>query len=289
MSEVLDALPVVNVAQVPHRSPFRYPGGKTWLVPRVRQWLSRFRPPAAELIEPFAGGASVGLAAVFEDLAERATLVELDAEVAAVWETILGEDGARLAEAVRAFRPTREELQRAVAAGGESPFHLALATLLRNRTRRGGILAPGAGVMKCGESGRGLFSRWYPDTLSTRILALAARRDRFRVLRGDGVEVLRQHRDRADVVFFIDPPYLGAGRRLYTHAEIDHPALFAAVAGLQGDWLMTYDDAAEIRQLAARHGFRTRAVPMKNTHHACKRELLIGRSLDWLDAADREP
>ena len=23
----------VNVASVPHRSPFRYPGGKTWLVP----------------------------------------------------------------------------------------------------------------------------------------------------------------------------------------------------------------------------------------------------------------
>ncbi|MBN2594284.1 MAG: hypothetical protein JXA81_12320, partial [Sedimentisphaerales bacterium] len=31
---------VVNVASVPLRSPFRYPGGKTWLVPYVRQWLS---------------------------------------------------------------------------------------------------------------------------------------------------------------------------------------------------------------------------------------------------------
>jgi hypothetical protein len=30
---------VVNVSTVPHRSPFRYPGGKTWLVPRVRDWL----------------------------------------------------------------------------------------------------------------------------------------------------------------------------------------------------------------------------------------------------------
>lgn len=26
-------LRVVNVASVPQRSPFRYPGGKTWLVP----------------------------------------------------------------------------------------------------------------------------------------------------------------------------------------------------------------------------------------------------------------
>jgi DNA adenine methylase len=28
---------IVNVASVPQRSPFRYPGGKTWLVPIVRQ------------------------------------------------------------------------------------------------------------------------------------------------------------------------------------------------------------------------------------------------------------
>src|ERR1700674_1531455 len=29
----------VNVASVPQRSPFRYPGGKTWLIPYIRSWL----------------------------------------------------------------------------------------------------------------------------------------------------------------------------------------------------------------------------------------------------------
>jgi DNA adenine methylase len=47
---------VVNVASVPQRSPFRYPGGKTWLVPYVRLWLSSITPPLQELMEPFAGG-----------------------------------------------------------------------------------------------------------------------------------------------------------------------------------------------------------------------------------------
>jgi hypothetical protein len=44
---------IVNVASVPHRSPFRYPGGKTWLVPRVRRWL--LSPPKRpnEFIELF--------------------------------------------------------------------------------------------------------------------------------------------------------------------------------------------------------------------------------------------
>jgi DNA adenine methylase len=62
---------LVNVASVPHRSPFRYPGGKTWLIPRIRTWLLSHPTKPTELIEPFAGGASVSLAAVFEDLVCR--------------------------------------------------------------------------------------------------------------------------------------------------------------------------------------------------------------------------
>ena len=51
---------VVNVASVPQRSPFRYPGGKTWLVPCVRQWLQSLEKRPTVLVEPFAGGAIIG-------------------------------------------------------------------------------------------------------------------------------------------------------------------------------------------------------------------------------------
>jgi DNA adenine methylase len=76
---------IVNVAAVPHRSPFRYPGGKTWLVPYTRKWLASLRDKPKELAEVFAGGAIVGLSALFDDQVERLTLVELDDDVAAVW------------------------------------------------------------------------------------------------------------------------------------------------------------------------------------------------------------
>lgn len=49
----------VNVASVPQRSPFRYPGGKTWLVPYIREWLQSKTMPPARLTEPFAGRAIV--------------------------------------------------------------------------------------------------------------------------------------------------------------------------------------------------------------------------------------
>src|SRR5690554_6260073 len=82
---------VVNVSSVPQRSPFRYPGGKTWLIPVVRKWLKQSKETKT-LIEPFAGGGIVSLTAAFESLADKIVMVELDHEVAAVWEVIVNGD-----------------------------------------------------------------------------------------------------------------------------------------------------------------------------------------------------
>src|SRR4051812_8776513 len=79
---------VVNVSSVPQRSPFRYPGGKTWLIPEIRKWLFQQNSHAARLIEPFAGGGIVSLTSAFEHLAEQVVMVERDEEVAAVWNVI---------------------------------------------------------------------------------------------------------------------------------------------------------------------------------------------------------
>jgi len=285
-------LPVFNVASVPQRSPFRYPGGKTWLVPYVRLWLAACKPRPSELIEPFAGGAIVGLTAAFEGLVQRVVLVEKDQDVAAVWQTILDpEQAAWLADAVAAFQPTPESVRAALAPTDRelSLRERAFRTLLRNRVQRGGILAPGAGLLKLGENRRGLASRWYPQTLRRRILAIARCGERIRFRSGDGLQVLRENQDRPEVAFFIDPPYTTAGRRLYTHSEVDHPELFRLAAGLRGDFLMSYDDAPEIRRLAAHCGFALAPVPMKSTHHAVKFELLIGRNLDWLAGLAASP
>ena len=89
----------------------------------------------------------------------------------------------------------------------------------------------------------------------------------------------------------IDPPYTAAGKkagkRLYTHNELDHEALFAVADTLQGDFLMTYDNADGVRALAERHNFDVEAIAMKNTHHAEMTELLISRNLDWVRRSEK--
>ncbi len=106
-SDELESLKIVNVASVPQRSPFRYPGGKTWFISKLRQWLhsQHFNPKL--LIEPFAGGGIVSLTALFEDLVEEALMVELDEEIAAVWKTIVDGDAEWLANRILAFDMTK--------------------------------------------------------------------------------------------------------------------------------------------------------------------------------------
>lgn len=273
---------MVNVASIPQRSPFRYPGGKTWLVPRIREWLTHLPRRPARLVEPFAGGGIVGLTAVFEGLAPAVTLVELDPDVASVWHTILNGGGPALAHRIRSFEVSPESVAAALGSPARTLEERAFVTILRNRVNRGGILAPGAGRVRRGENGRGLASRWYPETLCRRILAIDAVKDRIEFLEADGLDFLARHGSDPDLVWFIDPPYTVAGTRLYRYCEIDHERLFQLAGSLAGGFLMTYDDAPMVRALAARHGFATAAVPMRNTHHACKMELLIGRDLTWL-------
>lgn len=277
---------VVNVASVPFRSPFRYPGGKTWLVPRIRQWLLSKPVKPALLVEPFAGGGIVGLTVAFESLADRVLLVERDPCVAAVWKTILGGDGEWLADRIVEFKLTARAVDTALADEAETTRDLAFQTILRNRVNRGGILAEGAGRVKHGENGKGLTSRWYPETLQKRILEIAEIRQRLAFIEGDGIEVMQNYADREDVAYFIDPPYTAAGKRagsrLYTYSELDHNELFAVTATVCGDFLMTYDHAEEIEAMAQSYGFDSEPIAMKNTHHAKMTELLIGPNLAWL-------
>lgn len=99
---------LVNVASVPQRSPFRYPGGKTWLQPRIRSWMNSLRVRPKVFIEPFAGGGSIGLTVAFENLAQHVVLCELDRQVAAVWETILLGEAEWLAGRILSFELTHD-------------------------------------------------------------------------------------------------------------------------------------------------------------------------------------
>lgn len=272
----------VNVGSVPQRSPFRYPGGKTWLIPHIRDWLKSRKPKPARLIEPFAGGAAVSMTAAFEALASHVIFSELDPRVAAVWRVITNGQAEWLAEQILAFDLTEENVKAELAREPVQLREIAFQTILRNRVQRGGIMAPGAGLIKTGEKDRGLRARWYPVTLARRIREINAQKSKLTFIEGDAFTLINENAEDADAVFYVDPPYTEAAKRLYLNWEIDHEVLFSALAECKGDFLMSYDNTPDILALVKKHGFNSKAVTMKSTHHAKMTELLIGRNLRWL-------
>lgn len=277
----------VNVASVPQRSPFRYPGGKTWFVPTFRDWIKNYYPKPEILIEPFAGGGIISLTALFEKLASRVVMVEIDEEIAAVWQSVVDGHAEWIAKKILSFQLTKESVMKEISKTDVDTKEKAFQTILKNRTLHGGILAEGSGFLKYGENGKGIHSRWYPATLYRRFINLKFIVDRITFRQEDGLNVIQEYSQRRDAVFFIDPPYTAggkkAGNRLYRHFTLDHERLFTFCESIKGDFLMTYDNADEVKAMAINHGFQMRLIPMTNTHHATIEELVIGRDLTWMD------
>ena len=273
-------------------SPFRYPGGKTWLAPKIRAWLSAASRPDSVFVEPFMGGGIASLVAVDGGFVRCAHVREMDKMVAAVWE-VIRTNPEPLVRKIQSFKMTAENAKAELAKRPRSPVGLAFQAVVMNRVRSGGIMTDGAGMINRGENDRGVLSRWYPDTLAKRIRQIHALRQKIQFKQGDGMELIDEHADNPRALFFVDPPYtLGqrkVGERLYRHSGIDHAKLFARMAEARGRFLMTYHESKTARRLAHRHGFKTTTAAMRTTRHIARRELLIVRGEDDLRAIRGKP
>jgi DNA adenine methylase len=230
------------------------------------------------MVEPFAGGASIGLHLVKQGLIETVLLNDLDPNVAGFWRTVFSASGNQaLCKLIEEFKPTVAELDRWIGAEPSDEVQAAFRFLLRNRTSRGGVVAPGAGMLREGENGKGVFSRWYSATLRQRLEMLFQYRHRFAVSNEDALTVLGA--DHGAAFWFIDPPYTcgsaAPGGRLYTLTNVDHRALFMAIKELNGPWLLTEHDDESIWEIAKEQALEPEMVSVRNAHHKKTHELIF--------------
>jgi DNA adenine methylase len=260
-------------------SPFRYPGGKSRLRATIINWISQlgFRP--THFVEPFAGGASVGLAIAELDLADHVTLAEIDPDVSAVWDVVLNGQATAFADQIRAFRLSRSTAAEVIAREPTDQLSRAFRCLLLNRISRAGIMAPGAGWLNRGEHDHGIASRWYPKTLSDRVTLTNALRDRITFVQRDGLQVLEQFAKEARAVAFVDPPYIvkgrGAGKRLYAHHDVGCDKLFKIVRAFSGAMIITYHRSVVVKRLSNEAGLELHTIKVQTGHTRPKRELIM--------------
>jgi DNA adenine methylase len=93
-------------------------------------------------------------------LATKVVMVERDPAVAAVWRAIVDGRADELAERVLDFELKPRLIQRVIEGQFRALVDRAFQCLVRNRLSRGGVMAPGAGLLNRGENDRGIGSRW---------------------------------------------------------------------------------------------------------------------------------
>lgn len=241
-----------------YASPLRYPGGKRRLAGFVKLILEANDLVGAEYAEVYAGGAGIALELLYEEYASRIHINDLDPTVHAFW--LAARDHADdLCRRVTSARLTIDEWkrQRAVfSSANPDPIDLGFATLYLNRTNRSGILTGGpiGGYHQSGPWR--LDARFRRDDLVRRIEKVGRFASRIEIYGLDALEFLSGavRTLPARSMLYLDPPYFVKGQEhLYVNAyrPEDHAAVADALAGAQRPWLVTYDDAAEIRELYA--------------------------------------
>lgn len=244
------------------KSPFRYPGGKAFLLPELHRAILSSDTEIAQYAEPFAGGAGAAIELLAAGIVRKIHLNDADRRIYAAWYSMLfrnDEFKKRLLETpltMDSWRNCREIVMHPDQWPDE--VDLGFATYFLNRTNRSGIVLGGGPIGGYEQKAKwNIDARYYLDTMLTRIDWIGKNKNRISISNLDAVNFIQKFDSRRakKTFFFIDPPYVGAGSRLYLNAMDDkkHRELAKAVRRKRSmsNWLMTYDDHPLIREVYA--------------------------------------
>jgi len=234
-------------------SPLRYPGGKWRIYPFFQRLIKLNKLVKPVYVEGYAGGASLGLSLLFNDVVSEIVLNDIDPAIYAFWKAVTTQ-GTEFIELLDSTPITTDEWlrQRAIYNDTASDLlSLGFATFYLNRTNYSGILNGGM-IGGRDQSGKyKLDARFNKSELKVRIERIFSHRSRIHVFSDDAMSLIQRQDFLSKHIFFLDPPYYKKGQRLYhnSYAASDHSEVSRQVQSLGSHWVVSYDDIPEIRLL----------------------------------------
>lgn len=238
-------------------SPLRYPGGKN----KLSGFISKICIDNAihgHYVEPYAGGASVALFLLFENIVERITINDMDRSIYALWHSILYETDklCYLIENTEITIANRSRIRKIQNIKENcNLLDLGFSTLFLNRTNRDGILKGGVIGGKEQNGNYKLDCRFNKKEIIKKINLIASKKDSINLFQLDALDIIDRvcsESGNPNTIFYFDPPYYLKGASLYMnyYLEDDHIKVADKIKSIQNvNWIVSYDNHQVIKDL----------------------------------------
>lgn len=245
-------------------SPLRYPGGKTQLYNFVHNIMDCNNLLGETYVEPFAGGAGLGLKLLLENEVKKIIINDFDFAIYSIWYCILNytEDFCDKIEEIE-LSPNEWEKQKAIySSKTKDVFDAGFSAFYLNRTNRSGVIKGG---MIGGREQKGTYkldARFNKQALQAKIRLIGSNNDKIILTNMDAADFLSSGFLNHYYKIFInfDPPYVIKGSQLYknSYTECDHRTLAKLISKCSRKWMVTYDICPLTEELYGR--FRTAKI-----------------------------
>ena len=276
-------------------SPLRYPGSKKKFACHFYKIIKHNQLNPTILVEPFVGGGNIFLNFLANKLVNRVIIADNDKLIYSFWKEVFLHPKRLISfvNKVKVDLPTFNKYKDiAINSSKHSLSVLAKACLFLNRTSFSGILTNDAGPLGGREqkSPYKIDCRFNRKNLVEKIKYISNFKSKVKVFPYNWEETIKyikaektnKKTPMENILFYFDPPFFNKASHLYRcyFSDDDHKQFCDKVSNLKYNWVLSYDNASEIRKLySTRNNCRKMHIEMPysiNSHSKrLKKELII--------------
>ena len=233
-------------------SPYRYPGAKTKLLPALMEHIDKTLVGHNSFCDVFVGGGSVLL-----EVAKKYPKIQLlvndkDCGISSFWTVVASSDITKLNELLGMLevKPTIEQFYKLRETPANTIVERAYRALYFNRTTFSGIATSGPIGGREQKSKYTVDCRYNYQKLKAKILECHQLLVCRTIVDNVDANEYLANLIALDQPLYCDPPYYDKGSMLYPEKMTieDHTSL-AGTLNKRNNWILSYDDAPQIRAL----------------------------------------
>lgn len=276
-------------------SPLRYPGGKARFTNFIWEAITTSEEQVRLFIEPFCGGAGAAIALLESGKVKKIALNDVDPLVAHFWQVVFGKSSTTdddinwLIHSVETAELSTTEWRRQKELVPANVRESAWKCLYLNRTSFNGILHKSGPIGGWGQTNRTVASRFNAEKIVKRLRELYQLRHKVvRVECEDWQQFSNRFRRTVGALFYLDPPYYHRAEQLYGYLFDDktHLLMRNYLQRLSKPWILSYDDASEVRALYdAIPNTHSRVIDQTYSAHPMGGASFVGRELVFSNRA----